>query len=254
MLDTLPPARRRLVLTLLGALLVVVVVAVALVAVDRVRAAGGVDQDDAAPVVMVPGYGGDVDSVDPLVDAARDQGRQAYRFDPPGDGTGDLRANARVLRRNDAASVDLVGYSAGGIVVRLYIADDGGGDVVRRVLTVGSPHHGTDVAALAQQAAGSCPTACEQMVPESTVLRRLDAGDETPDSAQWVTVRSDADRTVVPTDTAELEGALNLRVQSFCSTARTSHADLPSDPVTLAALSEAIGPGTPKRPADVDCG
>ena len=72
------------------------------------------------------------------------------------------------MDRTGAASVDLVGYSAGGVIARLYVRDEGGASVVRRVLTLGSPHHGTDVAALATEVAGGCPTACEQLTPAAT--------------------------------------------------------------------------------------
>lgn len=261
MLDSLAPARRRLVLVLAGALAVALVAVVAVVVVSRLGG-GGPSQDDPGPVVLVPGYGGDAGDMEPLTDAARQAGRQAFAFDPPGDGTGDLRVEARALagyvadvrERTGAESVDLVGYSAGGIVARLYVEDGGGADVVRRVLTVGSPHHGTDVAQQAKDAGGGCPTGCEQLATDSPLLQRLDAGDETPDQQRWVTVRSDDDRTVVPVDTAELEGALNLRIQSFCPSATTDHGNLPRSPVSIAALLQTIGKDAPQRPTDVDCG
>ena len=80
-----------------------------------------------------------------------------------------------------APSVDLVGYSAGGVVVRLYVADLGGGSHVRRAVTLASPHHGTDLAALAGSLGSeACPEACQQLDPDSDLLRRLNAGDETP--------------------------------------------------------------------------
>ena len=87
------------------------------------------------------------------------------------------------MDKADADSVDIIGYSAGGVVARLYVRDEGGASVVRRVLTLGSPHHGTDVAALAEEAAGGCPKACEQLATGSDLLRRLNAGDETPEGS-----------------------------------------------------------------------
>ena len=86
----------------------------------------------------------------------------------------------RTMDRTGTDSVDVVGYSAGGVIARLFVRDDGGDSVVRRVLTLGSPHHGTDVAAIAEDVAGGCPTACEQLATGSDLLRRLNAGDETP--------------------------------------------------------------------------
>jgi triacylglycerol lipase len=240
-----------------------VVAAVAVLAV--VRSSGGsagVDQGRPGPVVVVPGYGGRVATVAPLVAELRRQGRTVAVLRPADDGEGDLRAQARqlrdlvsrTLRSSGAASVDLVGYSAGGVVVRLYVRDDGGADVVRRVLTIGSPHHGTDVAALAQEVAGGCPTACEQLATGSDLLRRLDAGDETPAGPAWATVRSTADQTVTPTDSASLTGALDVLVQDLCPRAGTSHGDLPGDPVTFAVLRSTLGVPAPRVPTQVRCG
>jgi Lipase (class 2) len=118
--------------------------------------------------------------------------------DPVSDGTGDLRAQAahlgeladRVRKDAGAASVDVIGYSAGGVVARLWVRDGDGGDVARRVLTLGSPQHGTSQAALGAEFAGGCPTACEQLIPDSDLLRRLNAGDETPAGPLWATIRS----------------------------------------------------------------
>jgi hypothetical protein len=125
--------------------------------------------------------------------------------------------------------------------------------VARRVLTLGSPHHGTSQAALGAEFAGGCPTACEQLVPNSDLLRRLNAGDETPAGPLWTTVRSASDQLVTPVDSAALSGALNILVQDVCPASAAAHGDLPSNPVVLAALGSVLGVGTPEPPANVDC-
>lgn len=249
-------------LVVLGALVLALVVAAGVAVVRSTGGPAAVDQGRPGPVVVVPGYGGRVSTVTPLVAELRRQGRTVAVLRPADDGQGDLRAQARqlrdlvgrTLRSSGASSVDLVGYSAGGVVARLYVRDDGGADVVRRVLTVGSPHHGTDVAALAQEVAGGCPTACEQLATGSDLLRRLDAGDETPAGPAWATVRSRDDATVTPTDSASLVGALDVLVQDLCPQATTSHAALPGDPVTLAVLRSTLGAAAPTTPTRVRCG
>ena len=178
-----------------------------------------------------------------------------------GDGTGDLRTQAehlgevasRVREEAGAPSVDVIGYSAGGVVARLWVRDGDGADVVRRVLTVGSPQHGTSQAALGAEFAGSCPPACEQLVPESDLLRRLNAGDETPAGPMWATIRSTTDRVVTPVDSAALSGALNIVVQDACPGSTVAHGALPGSPVVLAALDSVLGAGIPKAPSDVAC-
>lgn len=255
--DTLAPARRRLLLGLIALVGVVVVAGVGVVVTRQVTGGDSAPQARPGPVVLVPGYGGNVSDLDPLVAEVRKQGRPAVVFTPTDNNTGDLRIQARRLETlvqrtiddTGAVSVDLVGYSAGGVISRLYVRDDGGASVVRRVLTIGSPQHGTDVAQLALDAAGSCPTACEQMATDSDLVRRLNAGDETPDGPRWMTVRSSSDRTVTPASTAELDGALNLLVQDYCAEATTSHGDLPGDPVSLAALDRLMAMAAPTRPA-----
>lgn len=254
----LAPARRRQ-LIVLAAVLAVAVLSVAAWLLLRPGAAE-VSQSEQGPVVLVPGYGGRVASLAPLVATLQEQGRETRVLEPVDGGTGDLRAQAVrlaelvevTLADTDATSVDLVGYSAGGVVARLFVREEGGADVVRRVLTIGSPHHGTDAAALALEAAGSCPLACEQLAPDSDLLRRLNSGDETPDGPQWATVRSDADTVVTPTESALLEGAVNVRVQALCDAA-TSHGELPGDPVTAALLESALGTTDPVEPRGVRC-
>ncbi len=260
-LARLTPARRRLLVAALGLLALAVVVVSALVLVRGAGTGAAVDQSTPGPVLVVPGYGGDTAGLVPLVRQLRRDRREVVVLAPVDGGTGDLRAQARrlaalarrTLQRSGAASVDVVGYSAGGVVARLFVRDEGGAAVVRRVLTLGSPHHGTDVAAIALQVAGGCPRACEQLATGSALLRRLNAGDETPDGPSWVTVRTERDQTVTPTDSASLVGALNIDVQQVCPGSGTSHGDLPADPVVLATLRSALGRGAPGAPQGVSC-
>ena len=258
MLDALSPQRRRLVLVLIGlaGLLVLALAATLVVRLTRPSAAP-VPQDQPGPVLLVPGYGGRVESLDPLAAALRTAGRDVRVVPRRGDGTGDLDAEAehlaevaeQTLAQTGAPSVDVVGYSAGGVVARLWVRDHGGDRRARRVLTLGSPHHGTGQAALGRELAGGCPTACEQLVPDSDLLRRLNAGDETPDGPLWVTVRSSGDQVVTPVHSAALDGAINILVQEVCPGATASHGELPGHPVTLATLDTVLGIDPPRPPA-----
>jgi triacylglycerol lipase len=260
-LDALSPQRRRLVLGA-GGLALVLIMTVAVIAVIRVAATSHpVPQSAPGPVLLVPGYGGNVDSLQPLAAALGSAGRTAVIVAPVGDGTGDLRMQAEHLGevaervRDDAgaSSVDVIGYSAGGVVARLWVRDDGGAEVARRVLTLGAPHHGTSQAALGAEFAGGCADACEQLVPDSDLLRRLNAGDETPAGPLWATVRSTGDQVVTPIDSAALSGALNVLVQDVCPGSTAAHGDLPGHPVVLAVLGSVLGVETPQLPGDVAC-
>jgi triacylglycerol esterase/lipase EstA (alpha/beta hydrolase family) len=262
MLDSLSPQRRRLVFGAAGvALLLIMTMVVIAIVRGAAESSHPVPQTDPGPVLLVPGYGGNVQSLQPLATALRSAGRIAVVVEPVGDPTGDLRAQAehlaqvadRVRDEYGAASVDVIGYSAGGVVARLWVRDDGGANVVRRVLALASPNHGTSQAALGAEFAGGCPTACEQLIPDSDLLRRLNAGDETPDGPLWATVRSTSDQVVTPTDSAALSGALNIVVQDVCPGSTAAHGDLPGNPVVLATVGSVLGVATPRAPSNVDC-
>ncbi|MGB3764386.1 MAG: hypothetical protein WA966_14320, partial [Ornithinimicrobium sp.] len=151
--------------------------------------------------------------------------------------------------------VDLVGYSAGGVVARHWVRDYDGDAVARRVVTIGSPHHGTGVSSLATEA-GGCPPASEPLRPDRDFLRRLNAGDETPAGPLWITLRTENDRTVTPSTSADLEGALTLAVQQYCPEATTSHGQLPSSAVVLSVLPLVLDEAklTPPGRDQVVCG
>jgi hypothetical protein len=106
---------------------------------------------------------------------------------------------------------------------------------------------------LGAELAGGCPTACEQLVPDSDLLRRLNAGDETPDGPLWATVRSTFDRVVTPVESAALDGAVNIVVQDSCPASTAAHGELPGHPVTLSALTSVLGPEAPSPPTRVTC-
>ncbi len=263
MLDALSPQRRRFVLVSAAATAVAVLVAVTLAATaGREDPVHPVSQAVQGPVLLVPGYGGSTSALEVLAAGLRDAGRDVTVVPAAGGGTIDLREQARalaasarrVLARSGASSVDVVGYSAGGVVARLWVAEQGGGDVVRRVVTLASPHHGSDVAALGSGLApDTCPVACRQLAPGSDLLRRLDAGDETPDGPLWVSIWTTDDRVVVPPESARLDGAVDFSVQSVCPGAVLAHGDVPRSPTVVAMTLLELGSARPRVPGTAVC-
>jgi triacylglycerol lipase len=123
------------------------------------------------------------------------------------------------------------------------------------VVTLGSPHHGTTLADLAGSVApDQCPEACRQLTTGSALLRQLNSGDETPDGPTWVSIWTTQDETVTPPDSARLEGALDIAVQSVCADARVGHGGLPGDPLVGAMVLAELAAGDPVPLTTADCG
>ncbi len=262
MLASLAPARRRLVLVLLSVLVVAALVGV-LVAVlsGGSTKAKPVAQDVAGPVLLLPGYGGSTTGLSALAAKLRAAGRDATVVSLPDDAQGDLGEQAKVvaraakaaLVRTGASSVDVVGYSAGGVVARLWLKQDGGAAITRRIVTLGSPQHGTALATLGSLLAGECPVACQQLVPTSPVLSQLNTRPEVPSGPAFVSLWSAKDQVVLPPDSAELTGAVNIQIQSVCPSSVVNHTQLPTDPLVEAmVLAELSGPSTTRLVA-ADC-
>lgn len=258
MLSALSPARRRLMWSV-GALVVAVIAVIAVLAVRQAQSgpAASAPQGEQGPVLLVPGYGGSVASLAPLVAELDAADREVRVVELAGDGKGDLRIQAQLLANSaqaaladsGAGSVDVVGYSAGGVVARLWVRDFGGDAVARRVVSLGSPHHGTDLADLAGGVTPeSCPVACRQLAPDSELIARLNAGDETPAGPAFVAAWTTLDEVVTPPASARLDGALNVSLQSVCADSTARHGDLPGDPVVEAILDDTLGTGPPVAP------
>lgn len=243
---------------LVAAAVVVVVLAVAGV---RLLAGGGDDgarPDQATPgtVLLVPGYGGSQTALSRLADRLAAAGRTAQVVSLPDGGTGDLVKQAQALDdavraalAGGSVSVDVVGYSAGGVVTRLWVDRHDGAEVARRVVTLGSPLHGARIAGVgAALAPDACPQACRQLAPGSALLDEL--GDEDlPRGLPWLSIWTEDDETVQPPDSARLDGAVNVPVQSVCPQRRVSHGELPTDASVVALVIEGLGTAPLAAPA-----
>ncbi|OZD70711.1 lipase [Rhodococcus sp. 05-340-1] len=264
MFASLAPARRRLAFFVLALVLVGVVAVVAAFVASRSTSdpVASVDQSVPGPVLLVPGFGGSTDALEVLAAELRDDGRDATVVVLPDGGVGDLTVQAQTLRdavdaaltRTGATSVDVVGYSAGGVVARIWATDLGGAEQARRIVTLGSPHHGTQVAAVAAQfVPDQCAAACQQLAPDSSVLTALNSGDETPEGPQWVSIWTELDQVVTPPNSAQLDGAIDIPVQSVCADSTVDHGNLPRDPLVAAMVSAQLDGNSTTRLGAADC-
>jgi pimeloyl-ACP methyl ester carboxylesterase len=243
---------------------VVLVLAVALVSALLVARRGGtpvaVDPSRPGPVLLVPGYGGSAASLASLAASLRATGREVTTVVLPDQALGDLGDQARALAaaadqalaRTGAGSVDVVGYSAGGVVARLWVTEDGGATSVRRLVTLGSPHHGTELADLGALVQGACPIACQQLSPASPVLARLDA-EPLPAGPRYLSLWTTQDDVVLPPDSAVIDGVPSPSLQSICPTVRVRHSGLPDDVLVQRLVAQAIGAGPIPTWGPADC-
>jgi len=220
------------------------------------------DQSSPGPVLLVPGYGADTGSLETLSAALQRAGRTVLIVSLPGNAQGEIDVQAQTLSAavdsalasSQATTVDLVGYSEGGLVTRDYVKRFGGRTKVRRVVTLGSPHHGTHLASLGAQLQPSlCPTACQEMVPGSSFLKKLNGSDETPPGPTWVAIYTSDDEVVTPPTSGKLDGALNIKVQSICANTTVGHGGLPTTPVTVGMVLRELAPGDPVKLTSADC-
>jgi triacylglycerol lipase len=109
-----------------------------------------------------------------------------------------------LLRATGTEKVDIIAHSMGSLSSRWYIKELGGESTVDDWVSLGGPNHGTLVAEIC-----ASETPCEEMLPWSTFLSELNAGDETPGPVDYGTWWSPCDEYIVPNTSVELDGATN---------------------------------------------
>ena len=117
-------------------------------------------------------------------------------------------AIARLRAATGAARVDVLAHGAAGLVVRAYLGRVGADAGVGRVLTVGSPHQGTEAATW-----GGVRALAGALAPDGATLRALAADDRAPDLVEFVTLYSYEDALVLPPGHAYYPGAFGIEVR-----------------------------------------
>lgn len=262
-LRSLSPRRRLLVGGL--ALLLVAAAVVSLLFAVVLRPGGGpasAPRSRIVPVLLVPGYGGTPSSLKLLAAGLRGAGRQVTVVGLPDDGTGEIGASAvvlgavvaRTLAATGADQVDLVGYSAGGLVVRAFLALPGQAAHARHVVLLGTPNHGALLAGLATLLGSQlCSGACPELAPDSAFLQQLNGPRAVPPGPDVTSIWTADDRIVTPPSSAVLDGARNIRLQDICAGARIDHGGLVRDPLPLALVTRALAGTLPATLGPPDC-
>ncbi|WGV28338.1 esterase/lipase family protein [Halotia branconii] len=157
------------------------------------------------PVVLVHGIDDTGAVFDQMAIYLRQLGWSVYTLDlSPKNGDAGLDVLAKQIADYIATtftpeqSLDLIGFSMGGIVSRYYVQRLGGINRVQRFITISSPHHGT-VVAYASQRLG-----CLQMRPNSAFLKDLNSDVVMLKRLNFTSIWTPYDLMIVPTNSSQL--------------------------------------------------
>ncbi len=188
------------------------------------------------PIVLLHGAGMRGLAMYPLARKLRAEGRSVHMFThwPPGQPIG---AYARQLRgyleslcqKHGYRDFDAVGHSLGGLVLRRYLAVHPEGPPIKRMVTLGTPHGGSELWRFLPTNTG------KQLRPGGQILKALDEAG-VPDGVEVTAVSSDFDQLVVPNALArwEASGVSNLTVPN------SGHSRLVFHPETFRIVLEAL--------------
>jgi triacylglycerol esterase/lipase EstA (alpha/beta hydrolase family) len=224
----LPAVRRRLLLLPLAAVMAIAVATPAASARPRTVAR----HHD--PVLLVHGFNGSGAGWHAMAAYLRTQGYHADEIDAMSYDSGAsnvdtarrIAEEAAALRaRTGAERIDVVSHSMGAISSRYYVERLGGAAHVDAWVSLAGVNEGT------VWAYGCYPlTPCREMVPSSSVLRRLAGAFRPAGPTRYGAWWSPCDEAIVPRANAELSGAQNVE------TACLGHSELKSDPTVLAQV------------------
>jgi len=159
------------------------------------------------PIVLIAGFASSQRVLLPLErQLVKRLRRPVIRVDF-GRGLGCIRRNAELLdslirRRAPFAYVDVVAHSMGGLIAVYLLKVLARGYRVRRVITLGTPHHGTPLALAGVVVLGLFSSSIRQMCPGSPLLRRLHRT-AVPAGSQIIAIEAKRDA-VVPGGCAQL--------------------------------------------------
>jgi triacylglycerol esterase/lipase EstA (alpha/beta hydrolase family) len=203
------------------------------------RAAMRIHEDSSyPPVLLVHGYGcnsGYWKHLLPLLDARRIS-HAGIDLEPVAgsiDGyVAQVDERVRALcAASGAAQVAIVAHSMGGLVARAWMRKHGSARVAR-VITLGSPHHGT---ALARVGPGANAVQMRRAEHGGTWLQALDAGETARTRALITSIYTHHDNIVAPQTSSVLAGARNIGLGGV------GHVALGSNPRVLAEVMRELG-------------
>ena len=222
-------------------------------------------QANPRPVVLVHGTFGDRKHLlENLSTALLGAGYCVFSLDYGNRGTQDIATSARtlatftdkVLAATGARKVSMVGHSQGGMMPRYYIRFLGGKGKVDDLVGLVPSNHGTADTGpgnpLTEAVLGATCPACLQQAAGSPFLTQLNAGDETPGRVSYTQITTKYDEVVTPYLSAYLAPGprtTNITLQDLCPDDSSEHVFIPTDPVAIQLVLNALGRTGPADPA-----
>jgi triacylglycerol lipase len=210
------------------------------------------------PVVLVPGTFA-ATSWDVIAPALARRGYCVFTIGYGNAGTGDIARSAhqlaadvnRILARTGAHRVAIVGHSEGGMMPRYYIKRLGGARKVSDLVGLSPSNHGTtNLLALVGEMTG-CTACGQQLAWNSTFLGRLNAGAEAPPPVDYTVIQTRFDAVITPYESAFLLGprarVTNVTLQDRCPDDGVDHLNVPTDPVAVQWVEDALAVNGPAR-------
>ena len=134
-------------------------------------------------------------------------------------------AMERICRENGGSKTVIVAHSMGGLAARAYLRDHGSSRIAK-VVTLGTPHHGTGLArfGVGLNTRQMRWTAGEQEGLPSAWLRKLAESEDESVYRLIVSIYSHHDNIISPQTSSHLDGARNIEFHGIGHVALASHA------------------------------
>jgi triacylglycerol lipase len=201
------------------------------------------------PVLVVAGFTETTNQLQTLLGNLKNAGFTAFGMQLPSTngipGCGDIAQSAQavtsqaqqVLSQTGASQLDVIGHSEGGLELRYYIKNLGGGSQVARYVSLATPHHGTSAAGFTF----GCQ-AVAQMQTNSSFLNALGSPTDVPGPVAYTALATTRDTVVTPAPQASFlqNGGTNVTVQQFCPNDSASHVGLLTDAPTFGLVRTAL--------------
>ncbi|MBA8793229.1 hypothetical protein FHX74_000823 [Friedmanniella endophytica] len=201
------------------------------------------------PILLVHGIVDNHTIFTSLERALRRRGFERLRFFDYGLLTTDVRATATrlgrvvedLLARTGRDRIHVIGHSLGGLIARYYVQRLGGDAHVHTLVTLGSPHQGTELAQV-----GRVLPLVRQLTPRSELIREL--SEPAPGCrTRFLVFWSDLDQLMVPRRNARLAhpdlAVTNVAVRGV------GHMSLTNNRTIAARIAESLANLTPPEPA-----